>query len=301
MNSLVRVILVIATMLALVTTASGCVRIKTNLSEDELSVFIPNNALRGNGKLETKTIALPEFTKVRAHRSADVTLVAGDVKQISVTADENVMPYVVITCQAGVLDITIDDAVKSVGDITFEVALPMNDKIKDLKVSSAAEISMAEGLTLTVAHPLELSASSSGEIKGSFEAKELSARASSAAEIGGRFRATKVEIEASSSADMEVSLMAEQLAVQASSAASVELEGTVRNAHLQASSAGDIDSEELTTTQCWAEASSGADIHCFCTGDLKASASSGATIRCKGNPATTDIQKSSGGSVTIAK
>jgi len=301
MNSLVRAIIAIATMLALIATASGCVRVKTNLSEDELSVFIPNKALRGNGKLETKTIALPEFQAVSAHRSADVTLTADDVKQISVTADENVMPHVVITCRAGVLDITIDDTVKSVGDITFEVALPMNDKIKELKVSSAAEISMVKGLTLTVGHPLELSASSAGKIKGSFEAKELSAQASSAAEIGGRVRATKVKIEASSSADIEATLMAEQLMVQASSAASIELEGVVRKAQLQASSAGDADSEELTLTECSASASSGADIHCTCTGDLKASASSGASIRCKGNPTTTDIQKSSGGSVTIHK
>lgn len=300
MNSLGRVILIIATMLAIGTTAVGCVQVKSNVTGEEIASFLSPKALKGNGKIVSKSIDVPEFTSISAHRSADVLLVEENVKQITVRADENVMPYLVITCRHGELNITIDDAIKSVGDITFEVTVPMNKQISHLKTTSAAEIEVQEGLTLTVEGALELDASSAAKIKGSYGAKELSAQASSAAEIDGCFRAAKVEMDASSSADIEGSVMTEQLTANASSAATIELKGTASKARMQASSAGDIECEELVTTQCTAEASSGAEVCCHCTGALKASAFSGGSVRYAGNPTTTDLSKSSGGSLHAA-
>lgn len=291
----------IVAMLALITTASGCVRVKTEHSGDELTIFFPNKALRGNGILVTKTIALPEFTKVSAHRAAEVLLVEESVKQISVRADENVMPYVVITCQKGVLEITLDDAIKNVGEITFEVEVPMNKAITRLSSSSGAEIALKEGLTLDSGESLTLTSSSAGKIEGRFERKSLELKASSGAEIKGEFRTTKIHMDASSAAEIEGRVMAEELTANASSGASIELEGTAVKSELDASSGADIDAEKLTTTDCRAGASSGADIDCHCTGSLKASASSGGSIYNAGNPTSTEIQKSSGGSVTIAK
>lgn len=297
MNMIVRQIVMLAAMLAIAIHASGCVQVKSNVTAEEIASLVSPKRLKGNGKIVAKSIDVPEFTRISAHRSADVTLVAGDVKQIQVRADENVMPYLVITCQRGELNITIDDAIKNVGDITFEVAVPMNKQISHLRSTSAAEIEVQEGLTLTVEHTLKLDASSAAKIKGSYGAKELSAQASSAAEIDGCFRAAKVEMDASSSADIEGSVMAEQLTANASSAATIELEGTASRARMQASSAADIECEDLVTTQCTAEASSAAEVCCHCTGDLKASAFSGGSVRYEGNPATTEFSKSSGGSV----
>lgn len=301
MNRLIRIIMAIAAMLALITTASGCVRVTTDHSGDELTIFFPNKALRGNGNLVTKTIALPEFTKVSAYRAAEVLLVEESVKQITVRADENVMPYVVITCQKGVLEITLDDAIKNVGEITFEVEVPMNKAITRLSSSSGAEIALKEGLTLDSGESLTLTGSSAGKIEGRFERKSLELKASSGAEIKGEFRTTKIHMDASSAAEIEGRVVAEELTANASSGASIELEGKAVKSELDASSGADIDAEKLTTTDCRAGASSGADIDCHCTGSLKASASSGGSIYNAGNPTSTEIQKSSGGSVTIAK
>ena len=291
----------VATMLALITSASGCVRVKTNASEEELSIFIPNKALRGNGNLVTKTIALPEFTKVSAHRAAEVTLVDKSEKEIVVTADENILPYVVITCERGVLDITLDEALKNVGNYTFRVILPMNQQIDRLSTTSGATITLQEGLTLTSMGEVKLAASSASGIKGAFQAKEMKLDTSSGGEIHGEFRTTKIEMKASSASEIEGKLFTETLIAQASSGASIEVEGTAVKSDLEASSGAEIDAEKLTTTDCRAEASSGADIECHCTGALKASASSGASIYNAGKPASTEIQKSSGGSVAIDK
>ena len=288
-------------MLALITSASGCVRVKTNASEEELSIFILNKALRGNGNLTTKTIALPEFTKVSAHRAAEVTLVEKSEKEIVVTADENILPYVVITCERGVLDITLDEALKNAGNYTFRVILPMNQQIDRLSTSSGATITLQEGLTLISMGEVKLAVSSASGIKGAFQAKEMKLDTSSGGEIHGEFRTTKIEMKASSASEIEGKLFTETLIARASSGASIEVEGTAVKSELEASSGADIDAEKLTTTDCRAEASSGADIECHCTGALKASASSGASIYNAGNPASTEIQKSSGGSVAIDK
>ncbi len=300
MNTIVKSIVIIAAMLAVITHASGCIKIKSNLTTEDLrSLAASTNrkALRGNGKIITKSIEAPDFQQVSAHRSAEVLLVEENVQQITVRADENVMPYVVITCQRGALEITLDDAIKSTGEFTFEVEVPMKKSINRLSSSSGAEIALKKGVTLTTDADLTLSSSSAGEIEGTFEGKSMELKASSGAAITGSFHATKIEMDASSAGEIEGRIMAEELTAHASSGASLELEGTVRKARLQASSAGDIDGEKLTTTECHAGASSGANIRCHCTGILTATASSGGSIRYSGNP-TTDSQESSGGSVS---
>lgn len=301
MKRIVKCVAMLALVLAASTQTGGCIHIKSNASAEDLLNFVTPKPFKGNGKLVTKHIELPSFIQVSAHRAAEVTLVGEDVKRISVRADENLMPYVVITCQHGVLDITLDEALNNVGDFTFEVTVPANDQLKSLKASSAAEIELCEGMTLTVAQGLSLSASSSGEIRGAFEAKRLEIDGSSAAEIEGYFRAPEIAISASSSADVEGRVVAEQLTAAASSAAEITLEGEATRATLTASSAGDIDSEKLTVAHCRAEASSGADICLHCTRELSALATSGGSIRYSGAPATTDLNHSSGGSVTHKK
>lgn len=296
--TILKYFLILAAIVAVITHASGCVQVKHNLTVDDLSEFFGSSRVKGNGKLVTKTLEAPEFTWVSAHRAAEVTLLEKEVKEISVTADENIMPYVVITCQRGVLKITLDDALKNVGDYTFRVTLPINPQIDQLSTSSGAEIAVQEGLVLVTEKNLQLVTSSAGEIEGSFKAAEIKIGASSGAEVKGSFHASKIEMNASSAGEIEGQVSTIELKADASSGADIDLKGEAAKSRMIASSAGSIDAEELIAQTADATASSGADIRLHCTKEIRATASSGGSIRYSGNPTSTQIVHSSGGSVS---
>lgn len=123
--------------------------------------------------------------------------------------------------------------------------------------------------------------------------------ASSAANVfsEGVIKGTSMEIHSSSAADVEVSLEVTDVRVHASSAGDVILAGTAKSIDADASSSGDVDAYNLKTETASAQASSAGSIKLNVTNGLDASASSGGSVRYRGNPLKTNTHSSSGGSV----
>ena len=110
-------------------------------------------------------------------------------------------------------------------------------------------------------------------------------------------KTTDMEIGASSAGSVEVTLEAENVTVSSSSAADVELRGKARSLTAEASSAGEIDAYDLEAQRVNAEASSAGSIKVNVVSDLMANASSGGSVRFRGNPNKTMTNSNSGGSV----
>lgn len=87
------------------------------------------------------------------------------------------------------------------------------------------------------------------------------------------------------------------LDVKMSSGAFAELEGRSDNLSVDASSGAMFKGYELTSTKCMAETSSGAGIQVNVAKELNARASSGGSIRYKGEGLIRDIKVGSGGTV----
>jgi hypothetical protein len=146
----------------------------------------------------------------------------------------------------------------------------------------------------------------SGNIRGSIQAKVYvtyvsldKLAASSAGNIFSEdvIKAGDIEIQCSSAGTIEVSLDASDVDVSVSSAGQIELQGKSRSVSADASSAGQIDAYDLQADRVEAEASSGASIKISVQSTLDANASSGGSIRYRGNPAKSVTNSSSGGSV----
>jgi hypothetical protein len=122
---------------------------------------------------------------------------------------------------------------------------------------------------------------------------------SSAATIyhDGVLKTDKLELNASSAGNMEMQIEANTLQAEASSAAEIEITGNAKKAYLDASSAGEIDAFDLLTETVTADASSAGDIKVSVRTELNAEASSGGSIRYRGNPDKSNTHASSGGSV----
>jgi len=107
-------------------------------------------------------------------------------------------------------------------------------------------------------------------------------------------------VDVSSGADVSIVQAAlGKLTVHASSGSDAELSGTCDSIEASVSSGASIDAEDLICASAVAEASSGGGISVHATASLKANASSGGDIDVMGSPKQTDINRSSGGSVSI--
>lgn len=126
--------------------------------------------------------------------------------------------------------------------------------------------------------------------------------ASSAANIfsDGVIKASNLNISTSSAASIEISIDAGSVTAEASSAGDVVLEGKAKSLSVDVSSAGEVDAYAVDCESVVAGASSGGDAKVSVTKDLIARASSGGSIRYRGNPAKTNTNSSSGGSVKKA-
>ncbi len=256
---------------ALITTAvstNSCITVGTGINTKA--------TLRGNGILTTKSIQAPAFTKVECARNVEIHLIEQSSRQITVTTDENVMPYVVITCEQGTLKATIDQAIL-LSDVRVVVEVPMTSEITALRAYSSGEILLRS--PLRTQNNLEISASSAGEIQGSLEAPQ-------------------VILDLSSSAEATLHLSLERLEAHINSAASGELTGRCQNANLLITSAGNLDAEELQIATCQINASSAGSAEIYCTEQLIAEASSAADIEYRG-PCRVEKQTSSAGSISL--
>ncbi len=128
----------------------------------------------------------------------------------------------------------------------------------------------------------------------------LSASSAGTISSQGVIDASSMEISSSSAGNIEVELNAGKVTVSASSAGEIELKGKAKSVTAEASSAGEIDAYDLESAQVLAEVSSAGSVEVNVTEDLTAHASSGGSVRYRGNPAKSITDSSSGGSVKKA-
>jgi hypothetical protein len=126
---------------------------------------------------------------------------------------------------------------------------------------------------------------------------KISASSASNVFSEGAIKASTITINASSAASVEVGLDAEKALVDASSAGNIRLEGKSKHIEIEASSAGDIDAYNLESEIVSAQASSAGSVKISVSRELDGHASSGGSIKYRGNPTKTNTGSSSGGSV----
>ena len=266
----------------------------------------------------TQKVKVGSFDGISTSTSIDViyTQTSGQ-PDVEIYAPDNLMEYVIIEQKGDVLKIYLDNAkVKSFSNMSIDIRLPKNEKLKSIKATSAANVKVGYKLD---GSNIDADASSAGEITfDNIKAKEIklnsssaskinikesnvanmTIEASSAAEILVKTKAQNIKSSATSAAEVNIYTLCTNISVEGSSSADIKLSGKAKNFTANASSATDIDAEELEVDGVAdLKASSGAEIEAWCNGKLIANASSGADIDWRGK-ASAEVSKSSGGSVS---
>lgn len=129
------------------------------------------------------------------------------------------------------------------------------------------------------------------------ELDDISASSAATVISDGTIKGDKLDLSVSSAADIEIDVDVNEIDVSASSAGDIELSGRTKFINASASSAGGVDAYDLEAEQVRARASSAAGVKVYVTDEIDARASSGGSIRYRGNPARSQTDSSSGGSV----
>jgi len=126
---------------------------------------------------------------------------------------------------------------------------------------------------------------------------KISASSASSVYTQDPIKSSRLSISASSAATVDIAIEVGSVDVSTSSAAEVELEGKAQKAVYEASSAGEVDADDLHAENAKASASSAGSIRLSVSKEFDGRASSGGSIRYRGNPSRSNTDASSGGSV----
>lgn len=268
-----------------------------------------------------KKVKTDKFDGISAAASIDVVYTqTSGVQDIEVYAPDNLMEYVKIDVEKGILKVkfeskeTPDKGLNIRGEHQTVVRVSAL-AIHALSASSSGDIVLKNGLQTTglvtlkssssgdieggdvVCDELVVMASSSGDVAlDKVECKSLETDASSSGDVEMESVAcVSLDIDVSSSGGLEINhLKAETVEADASSAGEIKLAGTCRSARFGSSSSGDIEAEDLKADKVIAKTSSAGDITCYPVESLEASVSSGGNIGYKGNPKHIDFHSKHG-------
>lgn len=274
---------------------------KENKSEKQHAVVESatwgNKRITGSGNIIEKKIKLSgKYSTIYVSRGVNVIMENRSNDKVIISADDNVMEYVVCKVEGGKLTATIDSKINSISNVNVKIYLPKSDKIDKISTSSAGEAHIYP----SIKNPsLAIESSSGSEVEiTTAEVGKLAINVSSAGSIKGSFKSeSSANLAASSAGKIDITLLGKEVKCDASSGANIKLNGQAIKLNAEASSAANIEAETFVVENVNAEASSGGDVDVFVQKQLNASASSGGGVRYKGPVPTVSKSTSSGGRV----
>lgn len=230
--------------------------------------------VKGSGRIETRTDKVGAFTSVHVARGILAVITAeGEKGVVTVEADDNLMPYVIVRTDGGALQLSIDSEINSISNSHIKISIPDNGRLEALSTSSGAAL---ECTTVLHGTDLRLGSSSGSRLHAAFVGKSCRA-------------------ESSSGSSMRLNAEVVKLSLSSSSGSKIKARGTADETKISASSGASVEAKNLTSRLADAHASSAGSIGIACTELLSGSASSGASVRYSGRCGI-QTRTSSGGS-----
>jgi len=267
------------------------IKLDGRLSMDDINKIINSNETKTNPVTNTRNSFtsqstssylngesrnVGDFSGVQVSTGVIVNFKQESPTTVKVIADADKLQYIVTKVDDGVLKVYVDNKGQrnlKFKNISVNVSAP---RIDNIKTSSGAIFNAINTIN----------------------EKKILVDLSSGSVVNGNFNLDNTRVEVSSGAVINSTINTKQIAVKASSGAVANLNGKVDGGSIDVSSGAVCNSEKFQFNELEAEATSGGVVTGNVTERLKATASSGGSIRYKGNPRVeSNISKTSGGSL----
>ncbi|MEM6641537.1 MAG: head GIN domain-containing protein [Bacteroidota bacterium] len=229
---------------------------------------------------QEETRDLRSFSTISASEGIDVFLLKGTDESARVVINSG--------------NIELDDVLTEVSGSRLKIHLDDGKgwtKRKNIDVEVFVKYKSLEGLRASSA--ASISAENAIDANGDFEI-DVSSAGDIEVEINN---VQELDIEASSAGDARLVVEAEEIDAGISSAGGIEISGYATTQEIDASSSGDYEGFDLKSKEVDASASSGGSVEVNVNDRLRARASSGGSVRYRGEPTNVNSDSSSGGSV----
>ena len=242
----------------LATTSSGCVL----------------ERVEGNGTEQTEQRTLSSSTRLERIEVSSGSITTVDVyvcdcEQIRLTGDENLLPYVKTTREAGLLEIETEEWLVPTIPLKVEVYTRYVDEVSSSGSSNIRVIDLSGGKLR-----VETSGSSDVKLKGKLEL---------------------LEIDTSGSSDVDiVELEARDIRLHTSGSSDIDLVGEAKTLEINTSGSSDVDASELVVEDVTINTSGSSDVEVCVTGrlDVSVSGSGDVTYLCDPEHVTRSISGS---------
>ncbi len=213
--------------------------------------------IKGNGNQKTDKRNTPEYDDIKLQGFYDIDLVAGKEGEITVQAEENLMPFIKVEVEGTTLKI-------------------YQEKGKNLQPSKSMKIL----ITVPFEKISSVSLSGSGDVN-----------------TKNQIKADKFTATLSGSGDVNLDIDATDLEAKLSGSGDVRLKGKADKLTARISGSGDITADDLVSKDVDAGISGSGDIKVNCSESLSARVSGSGDIFYKGEPKVKDTKVSGSGNI----
>lgn len=245
---------------------------------NSISTFTGNDPMvKGNGNVISENRdASDAFSKLTARGSVNVFLKKGDNQKITVEAEDNIMPLVIIEIKNGEL------IARTEGSISTKKGVNIHIIYKDL-------------------HSITSSGSTDVKVESSLSGKSINLSSSGSSDlIVDSLESENLEVKSSGSSDILIKqVQTDYLTAGLSGASDVRVAGKTKNLKASTSGSSDFNASDLSATTTDLSASGSSEIKVRVSDELTAKASGSSDIYYYGNPK--DVSESKSGTASILK
>lgn len=230
--------------------------------------------IKGNGHIVTEQLEISDYNQVSIAGSMDVEYALGPSPKLQCSIDENLLEYVDIYVEKGVLYVSLKDGSYS----------PTKFIVKTTS-SALSKVSLAGSGDFVVKTPIRSSGSLSVSLSGSGDLK-----------FPSTMHYESMGISLAGSGDIVFSdIKTASLSVSLAGSGDVKLKGDVPVTSYSLAGSGDINAYELFSENVKAQLVGSGDLKLYAAKTLSASGTSSGDIYVKGNPSISQSWVGSGG------
>lgn len=218
-----------------------------------------------------------KFTGISVANGITVNFTQGNNQSVVVDTDTNLQQYVSTTVENGILVISLKN--------TNNKNLKFKRLMVTVEAPRLASVKVSSGALLTTLNTVK---------EDNFKA-DISSGANLNAEVNAK---NSVDVEIASGSNAKMDINSRNFSINATSGSMATIVGKTDTAVFNLTSAASCNAQDLIAKTATVSATSGSALKIHATDSVSGSASSGASVRYKGNPGTTNKSKtSSGGSI----
>jgi hypothetical protein len=288
--------------------------------------------VKGVGPSKTKDYNVSNFHGIDVSHGFDVILVQGNSEGLTLTAQENLIEYITVTVDQGILKIYADKNINATqplkaritfkdinklnvsggGDVSAET--PVNVQKMDIGMSGGGDVT----LNLNT-DELECGISGGGDLKVDGNIKNynldltgggdvtsvinatgiIDCRVSGGGDvkITGKGKTSDARIDISGGGDLTMDLNADKLKCSLSGGGDASLSGQAGDVNISLNGGGDLNARNLQSGNLDFQVSGGSDIHVSVSQELTGEISGGGNVYYSGNPAKVTVDTRGGSEI----